>query len=469
MRLFFSLLFVTVLIACVEVATPTPKPLSREAASPPASLDFVRGPYPTRGQIVATTDIRSLGCPQCTSTSRILATLDLNKDGSDEIVMTMESFGPNNEPFDSPTRMSIVTASGAPYRGVNQLPSRVHAREAVIADFNGDGVDDLFVAAHGLDTHPFPGEQNVLLLSQSAGRHLDASFTHLPRLDDMAHGADAADIDGDSDIDIVVITNAGGGRSRVDNYVLLNDGMGHFTFSAGRNHLPANAARVNSALTARLVDLNLDGAVDLLLAGTGDTQQPSRILYGDGKGKFSRTVILPRSIFGAKTWTTDIDVIDLNRDGQLDILLTNTGEFSTGRFKGLNIQVLMQEGGRFVDRSNDRLWGQDWHRQGAFNLAHNLSLVDLNNDGAEDLVVQSLNPVWERQPGDMPTQIGLNDGAGNFLPVSPSWLDTSSGFEARQLLPLTLGRRTVLVGHSLFGEDTASGFRSYGQRLTVYR
>jgi hypothetical protein len=456
-----SLLTVT---GCVEETGGASAPSA--LATPPAGADYVSGPYATRGRVLMTTDVRQLGCPQCAPVPRILATPDLDGDGTSEIVLTMESFGTDERAINVPTRMVIVRANGTPYRGISQLPSRVHAREGVVGDFNGDGVDDLFVAAAGMDTNPFPGEQNVLLLSRGAGRHIDASASNLPQLIDFAHGANAGDIDGDGDLDILVVTHQG--VSPTDNYFLINDGTGRFSFSAGRNHMPASAARTNRFLTGRLQDVNLDGNVDMLLPGNGDDRQASLLLYGDGQGRFDRTVTLPRSAFGSQTWTTDIDVVDLDRDGLRDLVLLNTSDFG-GRYKGLNIQILMNEDGRFIDRSSQRLWGQNWPSQSNFNIAHNLSFVDLNRDGALDFVVQSLNPVWERQPGDMPLQIGLNDGSGSFRPVTPRWLDPSEGFNARQLLPVKIGGRTALVGQSLFGQDTENGFRTFGQRLTMYR
>ena len=461
-----SLVSVVLIAGCMENpgGASGPEPLGQQ----PSAADYVAGPYATRGRVIATTDVRQLGCPQCSPVPRILATPDLDGDGTSEIVMTLESFDTNERAINIPTRMVIVRANGAPYRGVSQLPSRVHAREAVVGDFNADGVDDLFVAAHGLDTSPFPGEQNVLLLSNGAGRHIDVSQSNLPQIDDMAHGAAAGDIDSDGDLDILVVTGAGGGAARADNYLLLNDGAGRFSFSGGRNHMPANAVPDNRFLTGSLADVNRDGNIDMLLAGSGDERQASVLLYGDGEGRFDRRVTLPRSAFGSQTWTTDIDVVDIDRDGRRDLVLLNTGNFG-GKYRGLNIQILMNEDGQFVDRSSQHLWGQDWSGQSRYNIAHNITFTDLNRDGAPDFVVQSLNPVWERQPGDLPAQIGINDGSGNFRPVTPNWLDANDGFNARQLLPARIGGRNVLVGHSLFGQATENGFRTYGQRLTVYR
>jgi hypothetical protein len=45
----------------------------------------------------------------------------------------------------------------------------LHPRKALVVDFNGDARPDVFVACHGYDVSPFPGEQPVLLLSQPDG------------------------------------------------------------------------------------------------------------------------------------------------------------------------------------------------------------------------------------------------------------------------------------------------------------
>lgn len=419
---------------------------------------------------MTTTDVRTLGCPQCDPVPRILGAADLDGNGTDEFILTHEAFDVTGAPVDVPTRIVIATTSGAAYRGIGTVPSMVHAREAVVADFNGDGREDVFLVGAGQDGPPFPGEQNRLLLSRPGGGHVDATQTDLPPLLDFAHGADAGDIDGDGDADIVVILNGRGGANLTENYFLVNDGNGRFSFSRASNHLPAGAPRrLNAFLTARLQDVDGDGNIDLLMAGNGDERQASLLLAGDGSGRFARPIALPRGPFGASTWTTDIDVVDLDRDGARDLVLLNTGRFGGARYTGLQIQILMSEGGRFVDRTNERMWGQDWPNQRDFNIPHNVTLADLDRDGHPDLVVQSLNPVWAETPGDVATQIGLNDGTGRFRPVDPRWLSRSSGYEARQLLPFRTQGRWALAGHSLYGQETGTGFRVYGQRLTLYR
>ena len=433
-------------------------------------LQFVKGPFSGYGSLIAKTDVRDYGCLDCAPTSRILGTPDLDGDGVAEVILTMESFTKQEKATNIPLPIFFYRIDGRPYEGIGQLPMRVHAREAVTADFNGDGRDDVFIAAHGMDDKPFPGEQNVLLLSQKGGGHFDASLTHLPQMEDMSHGAGAGDIDGDGDVDVIVITNAGGGNAGVSNYFLINDGSGSMTFSKGSNHLPSGAPRKDDFfLTARLVDVNGDGLIDLLLAGEALNSSPSLLLIGDGKGQFGNIRKLPRSPFGKLTYTTDIDVEDLNSDGRSDIVLLNTGQIDGLDFKGMHIQILIQSSdGSFVDESESRLWDQRTAARPNVSLAHNINFADLDSDGDLDFVIQSLNPAWREQTGDVPPHIGLNDGSGSFSPVDPMWL-TSQAYSYRQLMPVKVQSSWRILGLSLNGINESNGFWALGHKLYIYK
>jgi FG-GAP-like repeat len=93
----------------------------------------------------------------------------------------------------------------------------IHPRKAIVADFNGDGRPDVFVACHGFDAAPFPGERNKIILSQANGTYVtqDASSDI-----GFFHSASAADLNGDGLPDVVVTNNFDPASA----FVLLNQG-----------------------------------------------------------------------------------------------------------------------------------------------------------------------------------------------------------------------------------------------------
>ena len=99
------------------------------------------------------------------------------------------------------------------------IPELINSRKAITGDFNGDGRLDIFVAGHGYDQPPFPGESPVLLLSTENGLRQVEGLDHLVG---FHHGAAAADIDNDGDLDIFVTDTTN------DPFFLINDGDGVF-------------------------------------------------------------------------------------------------------------------------------------------------------------------------------------------------------------------------------------------------
>jgi hypothetical protein len=106
------------------------------------------------------------------------------------------------------------------------VPSTVglqHGRQWLVADFDGDGRKDIYIADHGWDASPFPGYPNTLLRNNGNGTFSNAS-AGLSRKRTFTHGASMADVNGDGRIDIFENNTWTGGTAEKDAYLFINGG-----------------------------------------------------------------------------------------------------------------------------------------------------------------------------------------------------------------------------------------------------
>lgn len=171
----------------------------------------------------------------------------------------------------------------------------VHPRKAIVADFNHDGKPDIFVACHGYDASPFPGEEAAVILSQA-----DGSFktTFIPYTG-YFHGAAAADMTGTGNIDVVAVDPSTNGVGHTP-VVFVNDGKGNFTV---RTDLLPALTPGQLYYSVEALDLNGDGKPDLLFmgddacpnSGCSQLSAPPTILVNNGTGSFANAqqLVLP--------------------------------------------------------------------------------------------------------------------------------------------------------------------------------
>lgn len=166
----------------------------------------------------------------------------------------------------------------------------LHPRKAVVADFNGDGVPDVFFACHGFDAAPFPGEQPHVLLSQPDGKYKNIS---LP-ITCYCHGATAADLNGDGKPDLIVTDTSVASIP----FALINNGDGT-AFTQDFSRIPSSMRGMGGIYSVELIDTG-SGSRDLFVgSGTppgSDPANPSAswalangILVNDGNGTFLNT------------------------------------------------------------------------------------------------------------------------------------------------------------------------------------
>jgi hypothetical protein len=152
-------------------------------------------------------------------------------------------------------------------------------------DLNGDGYPDLFVPNHRLE-----GNTSSLYLNQGDGNFIDVANTALvvgPFAD--LHGAAWADFDNDGDQDLVATAGGGAGRGKSEgrwsypNHLFVNHN-GKLTNEAKRLGVEYPMGRGRTPLW---VDVDRDGQLDLLFmnATRPDAKAPS-VLFHQSQNRF---------------------------------------------------------------------------------------------------------------------------------------------------------------------------------------
>jgi hypothetical protein len=167
---------------------------------------------------------------------------------------------------------------------VSSVKGCLHPRKAVVADFNKDGMPDVFVACTGYDDVPFPGEKSKLLLSTTRGSY---TMTDVGIVD-FTHGASAADVNNDGYPDIAITAGQG-------IYFYINQRNGTFV----KDTTLVSGIQPTGYYSIELVDVNHDNIIDII-AGGAELTGPAvtKILYGDNTGHFGATSTTIPSIQG---------------------------------------------------------------------------------------------------------------------------------------------------------------------------
>lgn len=298
--------------------------------------------------------------------------------------------------------------------------------ESAVADFNGDGKDDVVSAPAGLTgigaNSSFIAEPIALLLSGTNGVFFDAT-TNIGGQESgsaisgfWAHDISTGDFDKDGDVDFF---------SR--NALFLNDGKGRF--SNASNQLPANIAD-NSILrlASTAADFNGDGFDDLAVFAAGrnliSTTVAGYLMLSGGSANISQRAVttLPHGPIGAADEIIrDAITGDIDRDGDIDIVVLASRDSGPGFNRGVSLQILENNGsGTFTDVSkaridNSRLMDLTASGGDTATTAYggsDVRLIDWNGDGHLDLFVTSGKGPSH---GDRPLlNLFENDGTGRF-------------------------------------------------------
>ena len=219
----------------------------------------------------------------------------------------------------------------------------------------------------------------------------------------MAGGAAGGDIDGDGDIDLIVLRGGlvvgGSSPSLLPPSVLLNDGGGSFTDGTAASGL--SATHLNPELQihngAYLADLDGDGDLDLLL---GALKAPPEIWRNNGAAHFTRDTTSGLETIDRDTWGASFANLWPIADAELAIVLSHWT---------MDLTQVSPARGHFWNLDGDNYYSDFSSGACCAEMAsvadHSFtaSIADFSGNGTPDLF-------WARDFGTSALLFGIGDG-----------------------------------------------------------
>ncbi|MBL0176409.1 MAG: CRTAC1 family protein [Ignavibacteria bacterium] len=293
--------------------------------------------------------------------------------------------GNTSEPPPAPTMVDVTKQAGITDVSGNVMK----AARVSVADWNGDGFDDIAVGANF-----FQNQRDGSFRRVDPGIQAGASVW--------------ADIDNDGKLDCYAVNGGAGDK------VYRNDGNGSFTDITAQTKI----ANPYPTVTPMWTDLNNDGWLDLFIAngraeaGGQETYYPDQLWLSNGDGSFRNATSSAGIAAGEPSPYYDCwaaSACDYNDDNRTDLFVATYRLAPDLLYRnsagGVFSEVGATTGLRGVPTAAPQYFG---HGAGT-------EWGDLNNDGYEDLVVGNLgHPDWRGMVSN-PSLIFQNKGRPNFL------------------------------------------------------
>lgn len=238
--------------------------------------------------------------PRAVHDSEDVGIADFDGDGDLDVVIVSED-DRTNELYLNDGSATFTDAS-------DRLPVEGVSNAVIVSDMNGDALPDILIGNNG---------QNTVLINSGGAQFFDDTATRLPPRFDITQDLELGDVDGDGDLDLLV-----GNEDR--NRLLINSGDGTFVDESDR--IPPRAGDEETR-EADFGDVDGDGDIDILFANVRaflpQSSEQNRLLINDGTGVFSDQTDSRLPTVADRSF--DGDFLDVDGDGDLDIITTDAG------------------------------------------------------------------------------------------------------------------------------------------------
>ncbi len=376
-----------------------------------------------------------------------------------------------------------------------------YIRDSVAGDFNRDGYTDFFLVDQGWELNgrnpQFYFGHYPSFIKGSANRierqELQTWMEPVSLRKTFNHIGDAADFDGDGDLDLVIASfwelrlfeNTGNGK-----FKWLRDAVPSVLNNDLTKTPSVNNAAPEPASGATFIKLkdSYALAVGHYRSYTNDDplgKRPPKILFEEN-GHFKVGFEIPKPNLGGREinyGAADMYNLDVNADGREDLLILWEGEAVHGVDDGQSLildSVYGSQHTRYADLSDNILTVYLQDSNGKLNLdskyyqiqgkgsGFHIYFDDLNNDGYLDF----WNISYGIAPKDFYKKIWLNNGTGGFANPASDSIKFQDSFDSwYEATPLFIdansdGTLDLVSLQPFFGTDYS--VRNIGEQLRVY-
>jgi len=317
-----------------------------------------------------------------------------------------------------------------------------------IADFNLDGVNDVFFSPY-MELSPegkvwaFPA---YFLLSKNGDYEWSLKKTEGST---AAHSSSLADIDGDGVPEVLIGSYW---NPPIDAPLGENIQPGYYQFNSKTenfDYVVLNALFAVSGIAGG--DLNGDGRTDVIATDQHFNSKVDVIgLLQSSERSFTSSPVISESLIpigsgyfdvypelaessssysSRITHSTRAFALDVDKDGDLDVITTGQifGDHGIDQGPKAALSVFENQGGEFYEATNKFIPHQVFDHYGAYHLAQ----MDINNDGHMDLISYAHGSYSDHVSA---LQILLNNGLDRYYEVNPKiFEDAYKG----QVIPMT--------------------------------